>query len=229
MKQCGQMWIREDDPFMGRYFEETGDKFEINHLEAALAHCTEMRTALDVGAHYGSWSRYMARKFRRVFAFEPIPTTFECCQQNVRDFANVSLKQAAVGDRSGKVSVGVGKMYSHPGMETIIDVDRGDTDLVTIDSLNLTDVDLIKVDVEGFELQVLKGAAETLARCQPVVIFEENVRGLLEHGTPNGLCGAFLKRMGARQIKKIGKDHIYSWHSPNWFRTALSKVAAKLV
>lgn len=210
MKRSGQMWIRDDDPFMDQYFDKTGDKFEIDHLDAALKFCASKRTAIDVGAHYGSWSRYLSRQFGQVFSFEPIPATFECCKENLSGFENVTLEKAAVGDRIGQVSVGIGKMYNHPGMETIVAFE-GDTKMITLDSLGLTEVDFIKIDVEGFELSVLKGAADLLVRDKPIIVFEENVRGPLEHNIPNGACGAFLKSLGARLLDVKNKDFIYGW------------------
>lgn len=210
MKRSGAMWIREEDAFMGRFFQATGDQFEIDHLNAALRHCRGRRMALDIGAHYGSWSRYMARQFDRVLSFEPVRATYECCRLNVAEFDNVTLTHQAVGDRAGMVSVAPGKMYTHPGMETIVDF-AGDTPMVRIDDLELNAVDFIKIDVEGFERHVLEGARETLARCRPVIIFEENLRGPLEHGVPNGECAALLEGLGARLLEVKNKDFIFGW------------------
>lgn len=210
MKRCGEMWIRDEDKFMGRHFEATGDRFEIDHLDIAVSFCRAARTALDIGAHYGSWSRYMARHFQRVFSFEPVQATFECCQMNVSGFDNVTLEHQAVGDRRGRVHVGPGKMYEHPGMETIVSFD-GDVEMIRVDDLALSDVDLIKIDVEGFELHVLHGAADTLRKCRPVVIFEENIRGPLEHNVANGECALLLERMGAKLLSVQNKDFIFGW------------------
>lgn len=235
MKRAGKMWIRDDDTFMGPIFEETGDKFEIDHLNAALEFVHRKRTAIDIGAHYGSWSRYLSREFRRVYSFEPMPETIACCEKNLAGFRNVVLERAAVGDRTGSVSVGVGKMYSHPGMETIVSFE-GDTKMVSIDSLNLSNVDFIKIDVEGFELGVLKGARNTLLRDKPVVLFEENVRGPLEHNIENGECGKFLVSLGATKLAVRNKDFIYGWKSEEkeassemqdkpWWKRLLAKIS----
>jgi FkbM family methyltransferase len=210
LKRSGSMWIRAEDAFMPTYFEATGDRFEIEHLDAALGFCREWRVALDVGAHYGSWTRHMARRFVRVVAFEPIAETFACLRLNTAGLPNVEARRAAVGSEPGLVSVGQGKMYSHPGMETITAM-GGEVELVTIDSLSLDALDLLKIDVEGYELFVLQGAQDTLRRCRPVVVFEENIRGPLEHGVENGVCGAYLAALGAREVQVVNKDHIFAW------------------
>lgn len=210
MRRSGNMWIRDDDNFIDRHFSVTGDKFEIDHLDAALAFMNTYRTAIDVGAHYGSWSRYLARRFSRVISFEPVAETYACCQKNTQDFANIELHNKAVGDKTGRVAIGAGKFFVHPGMETITGF-GGDIELVTIDSLNIDDLDFIKVDVEGFELQVLQGARRTLSRCKPIVLFEENSRGPLEHGTPNGSCANYLKTLGAELLQVKNNDFVFGW------------------
>lgn len=210
MKRSGEMWIRDEDTFMGAYFDATGDKFEIDHLEVALSYCRNTRTALDVGAHYGSWSRHMSRRFDKVFSFEPVRATFECCEKNLASFDNVVLNHQAVGDRHGHVSVAPGKMYEHPGMETVIGFD-GDVEMIRIDDLNLPDVDLFKIDVEGFEYHVFRGAINTLLSCKPIVIFEENIRGPLEHDVANGTCALMLESLGARLLSVQNKDFIFGW------------------
>jgi FkbM family methyltransferase len=210
MKRSGDMWIRDEDQFMGQFFGATGDRYDIDHLNIALSHCTQMRTGLDIGANYGSWSRYMAPRFERVLSFEPVQASFDCCSENLTGFDNVTLKKQAVGRNAGRVSVAPGKMYDHPGMETVVSR-HGDIEMICIDDLHLTDVDFMKIDVEGYELYVLLGATETLRACKPIVIFEENIRGPLEHGVANGDCAMMLEAEGARLLSVHKKDFIFGW------------------
>ena len=210
MKKAGDMWILDSDPFIGAYFSKSGDQFEIDHLNQALIFVKNFRCAIDGGAHYGSWSRYLAKKFNRVISFEPNLKTFECAKLNLIHLPNVDLRQEAIGERIDKVLVGRGKMYSHPGMETIIGI--GDIPLVTIDSLNLDCLDFLKLDLEGYEYHALSGAVDTLVRYKPIVIFEENVRGKLEHNIEMGRCGNLLNSLGAKFLKRMGSDYVYGWN-----------------
>ncbi len=209
MKRSGLMWIRDEDEFMGSFFESSGDRFEIDHLEKALEHVSGRRYALDVGAHYGSWTRYLARDFDRVMAFEPVAETFACLKLNVEGLDNVEIRNQAVGQEPGAVSVSVGKMYTHPGMETV--VGGGDTEMVRIDDLELDHLDFLKIDVEGYELFVLKGAERTLVKHRPTIILEENIRGPLEHAVENGECGKYLASLGAELVGVENKDLIFAW------------------
>ena len=212
MKRSGMMWIRDEDEFIGKFFEPTGDRFEIEHLDTALSYVAARRCALDVGAHYGSWTRHLARSFDRVMAFEPVPQTFDCLRRNVGDFANVDVHNAAIGQVPGFVSVSVGKMYAHPGMETVIG--GGDTIMLRIDDLGLRHLDFLKVDVEGYELFVLKGAEQMLIEHKPVILLEENIRGPLEHNVQNGECEKYLRSLGARRVATVNKDLIFAWPTP---------------
>jgi len=210
IKRSGCMWVRAEDTFMPRYFDVTGDAFEIDHLTVALSHCFGRGIALDVGAHYGSWTRHLSRQFAQVYAYEPVPETFACLAENTRDFPNVQIFQQAVGEMNQCVSVGRGKLYQHPGTETVTG-SSGDIEMVRIDDLGLPLVDFLKIDVEGYELHVLRGAEQTLRRDKPVVIFEENNRGLLEHNIENGTCASFLNGLGAKQVCVLNKDFVFKW------------------
>lgn len=203
------MWIRDEDPFIGKYFEQTGDKFEIEHLTEALKFAKDFSIAIDGGGHYGSWTRYLAKHFQQVHTFEPVAETFNCLEKNTEGLNNVALYQQALGAFPGSVTVAPGKMYSHPGMETIIGT--GSTPLITIDSLQLPSLGFLKLDIEGYELFALQGATRTLRHYKPIVILEENIRGQLEHGVPEGACKQFLETLGAKLTLKIGMDYIFTW------------------
>lgn len=215
MRKVGQMWILDDDEFFAKRFAQTGDKFDYAYLEYALTLVKNWGTALDCGGHYGSWTRPMAAKFKHVHTFEPRDDLFECLVKNTEHLSNVTRYKQAVGERMGSVTVATPERYKtmptqgNSGLATILG--EGNTPLVTIDSLNLTDVGFIKIDTEGYELHVLEGARETLLRCKPVVIFEENSR-LDDHKIKRGECGKYLVSLGAK-LNRIfpGENHIYTW------------------
>lgn len=74
--------------------------------------------------------------------------------------------------------------------------------ITTLDSYNLPRIDLLKIDVEGYEIHVLKGAEETLLRCKPVVIFEEK-NDIYEPRM-------FIESLGFIFQEKVGSECIYS-------------------
>lgn len=214
MIKAGKMWVNEGDDFFIRAFTRTGNRYEYQHISKAMNEVKQFGTFIDVGAHYGSWTIHMAPRFKRVLAFEPMQSNYEVLLANTEQFNNVEKINKAVGEREGKVEVGLGKVQpkvvgSNTGIFTVIG--EGETPMVTIDGLELDDVGLIKVDVEGYELRVFEGAAETIKRCKPFIVFEENIRGKLEHDIELGACGEFLESLGATYITKMGDNVFYKF------------------
>ena len=203
------MWILDDDPVFQKEFEASGDQFDVGSLDMAFRHIKSWRTAIDGGAHYGTWTRCFGDRFQRVLAFEPRTDLFECLTKNVDGYSTVEINNAALGKELGSVTVGRGPSYHNTGTAQV--TGPGLTPLLTIDSLNLTDVDFIKLDVEGYELYALQGAHQTLLRDKPVVHLEDKGHSA-DFGIPRGSAGKFLEKLGAKLVDSYrGRDFVYSW------------------
>lgn len=162
----------------GFYFPSAVDEDQLHKwltlaadVDKALPHVRRRGIAIDGGAHVGLWSSRLAQHFQWVFAFEPMPDNFACLQRNVP--SKVVTVNAALGDREQLVSFAVEKYsVSHH-------IHRGETGkqlvsaaMTTIDEFELDDVAFLKLDVEGCELAALQGAANTIARCRPLLHVE---------------------------------------------------------
>jgi FkbM family methyltransferase len=149
----------------------------------------------DVGANQGLYALWFARvaSHGHVYAFEPDPKLFECLEWNVRNnrLKNVSVIRAAASNRSGTVAFAANKLNRGDNRVT---KDRGlaseQVQAVTIDEM-LADsrLDLLKIDVQGFEIEVLLGARKTLGNNQDLtIVFEFWPYGLRQIGhQPNEL------------------------------------------
>lgn len=132
--------------------------------------------AIDLGAHIGihtiTMSRYVGPN-GLVVSFEPQWKIFREQFYNLRlndTFHNVILLPFAVGDVEQAAEMSV-RQPTNEGHTSI--GEGGDpTYMITLDSLNLNDVSFIKMDVESYELNILKGAVETILRNKPVIVFE---------------------------------------------------------
>jgi FkbM family methyltransferase len=140
---------------------------------------------LDVGANIGCTSLLFSQFARQVFSFEPSPTTFRLLQKNLdaADAGNVVAANVGLGksegcfeltfsadNRSGGfVSNRMSASAGHQVEE--IRITSGDAYLreACIDQ-----VDFIKIDVEGFERNVIEGLSGTIERCKPIVVLELN-------------------------------------------------------
>lgn len=186
--------------------------WQIEPFKVALEHCKNFRTAIDGGAHIGTWSLEMAKYFRHVWAFEPANDTYEALMQNIdgKGLPITALNQA-LGKEMGVVSMAwrdKDKKRSHTGARYITE---GEGVIRTfIDDLAIADVDFIKLDLEGGETDALKGAIETLNRCRPVIVFED--KGFNKRfGYPEDSTRTFLADLGAREIKKCGINRVWGW------------------
>ena len=122
-------------------------------LEKLITHCKskdiKFNHILDIGAWVGTWTMAMNEFCGRVIAFEPDPVHYECLVKNCPE--DVETHQLAVGSEEKMISLSEDNFTQAKRV-----VGDGAIPMVTIDSLGLDDVDLIKIDVEGFELEVLR-------------------------------------------------------------------------
>lgn len=163
------------------------------------------RVAVDVGAHVGLWSREMAKIFGRVHAFEPVAELRECFRLNV-PMEKVTLYECALGDRPGAASVAYDPARS--GETGLIEGD--DVEVRRLDDFGLEDVDLIKIDVEGYEPFVVEGATETIRRCRPVVVVEQKGHGS-RWGFERYAATRMLMDLGMLPREVVVDDFIMVW------------------
>ena len=136
------------------------------------------RIAVDVGANKGVYTRVLAGIASHVHAFEPNPKAFRWLNRALPD--NVTVHPLALSDRVGDGRLYVpkkGRGYSNQmasmkdekanAPHGVIPVQTG-----TLDSCALTNLGFIKIDVEGYELEVLAGAQGTIKRCHPTLLIE---------------------------------------------------------
>jgi len=169
---------------------------------AAMELCKQHRTAVDVGAHVGLWSFNLARAFNHVHAFEPVQAHRECFETNTAELGNITLYACALGDRAGRV-----KIRTEPTSSGDSRVDGvGDIPMHTLDRMQLENVDLVKIDCEGFELFVLRGAEELLARQKPVVVVEQKPGHAQKFGLGERDAVAYLESLGYRCAKEMAGD-----------------------
>jgi FkbM family methyltransferase len=172
----------------------TRNYYECDILQALDAELPQSGVFLDVGANIGNHAIYWAtRGARIVHAFEPVRSTFELLQRNVSE-NNLSEKIVChnldLGDSKG--SADIAKYTSENiGGTQIVEVENGAILVDTIDNLasSLGRVDFVKIDSEGFEVKILRGASETIAQHKPIIfveIFPKNKKGVFAFMNSHG-------------------------------------------
>jgi FkbM family methyltransferase len=154
------------------------------------------RRAVDVGAHYGIYTFRLARLFGRVEAFEPQPTCADVIAARAHPRVHVHRTALSSADRGTRVYVPLVAGHAQRARATLSSPAGPSTSITTsasrLDGEGYADLDFMKIDVEGHELDVLGGARETIRRCQPLLLVEVERRHL-----PDGGAELVFERLGA--------------------------------
>lgn len=184
---------------------------------------------LDIGANIGNHSVYFADRFARVIAIEPNPAFCLAIRATLalNKLTNVVLLECGLGaqagtlayQQAGRQNLGASRFLTAPGDSPAsaeyphLEIKVGDD---VVESLNLPPLGLIKIDVEGLELAVLRGLRRTLTSQDPVVMFEAHPE---------------VDRIGAEAtlafLRKLGYVHLYSCERPRISRRS-SKIKRAL-
>lgn len=198
-----QKKINKKDPtWDGRVMYQ---RHKYQHVVGYVPHERRL-TAVDVGSHVGWWTHHMMPNFREVVCFEPLEVNRECWAANIIPAkASTTLHHCALGAYAMEVEMtwpdGV------TGQARIIDDDGGDGFKVrTLDSFNLEDVGLIKIDVEGYESEVIAGALETIEKWHPVFCIENKGHDVTHYDKPRGAALHMLYDLGYINRKNLWGD-----------------------
>lgn len=139
-------------------------------------------TVVDAGAmigdHTATYADWVGEE-GRVIAFEPNPEAFGCLSHNVQSMSSVELNRAGLSDTPSWVAMCISE---NSGASHLVDCE-GPVRVVDLDHFNLTRLDFMKMDIEGFETRALRGARETIARLKPVLLIEVNEGALIRAGS----------------------------------------------
>lgn len=128
------------------------------------------RRCIDAGANYGYLSVGFSRYFDKVEAFEIASNVRSHLKVNTNSFNNIKVHDKGLYSKDTEVEF---KNYPSSGTSRIVQSQGSSVEKVTtLDSFNFNDVDLIKIDVEGSEDELIKGAENTIEKYLPVIAVE---------------------------------------------------------
>ena len=180
------------------------EEYQNWELQTAISHCAKLRIAVDIGAHVGITSFRLSQSFEHVHAYEVNTKLLPSLVYNLdmKKVYNVTTHPVGLGDTEKDVDI----IETHKSFSTHIDPNatKGKYKVKTLDSFNLQNVDFIKIDAEGYEPLIAKGAIETLQRCKPIILYERKDHPA-RYGFERESIRSVLMDIGYRMVRKLGK------------------------
>lgn len=167
-------WIKGDQ----NCFNSVIEHWNTHHSKIYFKHIKKYGTAVTGGTNCGMYARFYAKRFKYVYAFEPEPVAFTCMVNN-NPYDHVIKLNCAIGHGNG--IVGLYRVNQEdPGTDQLnigMNILQPPSEqfripMLSIDSLNLMECDLISLDVEGFEQHAMEGAKNTIKEYKPTIIAE---------------------------------------------------------
>ena len=179
-KTCrhGKMEFLPNDVYIGRAFDLYGEHSELE-VQFLLSLIDSSSVVVDVGANIGALTMPLAQKAARVLAFEPQSTLKTILETNleVNDLSNVEVLSVGLGATQATATLPTldyGARNNFGGVSLTNALEGVSVAVETLDSFDLAECSLIKVDVEGMEAVVIEGAQNTLRRCKPLLYVEND-------------------------------------------------------
>jgi FkbM family methyltransferase len=209
-------WLPKEDEYFEKYFSFT-PKYENRSIYQfhQLNKCFEILkdkkdSAIDIGAHCGFWSFYLCGNFKKVFAFEPIEIFAKCFKKNV-PHKNVNLFNVALGNENGHISMDINIINSGGTKVSKILNQKNKIKITKLDDYNFTNIDFIKIDVEGYEKKVILGAEQTILKNRPIIIIEQKGTYSKYYDEKRFDALDLLKKFGMKINERVVDDFILSW------------------
>ena len=203
IEKVNGFWVPSNDIHLGDWKAGkpfTQNKCLLQFQKYCKKHNVKFNHVLDIGAWVGTWSMAMNEYCGRVVAFEPESLHYECLVKNVSE--DIETHQLAVGAEEKMISLSQDDFTQSKRV-----LGEGTIPMVTIDSLQLDDVDMIKIDVEGYEMEVLKGASKTLEHVQYLMIELNN--NTKKYGSSNIDVEKHIGSLGFKAMMDSWPDKVF--------------------
>src|SRR5215467_1853730 len=172
--------------------------------------------AVDVGANFGIYTSVLARGVGpggRVWALEPASSTLECLAETIalNSFSQVDAVRIALSDRAGTARLGIDRNSELNSLTVRAGQPTEEVPLATLDGFaaaaGAANIDFLKLDAEGEELNILAAGQDFMHRESPLVMFEVKVG--TEH---NPELAAAFRKLGYGIYRLIGPDRLLVPH-----------------
>jgi FkbM family methyltransferase len=209
-KRDGWWWPKSDNacwPYLNREKEKYLPKKVFEYVD-------NFRNVVQAGGNCGFYLKYYAMAFENVYTFEPNHLNFYCLNLNITE-KNVYKFQSCLGNNDKPVSLDIEKHSNKNGEVNIggfniLKDAVGSIPVLKIDDLSLENVDLIHLDIEGYEGIAISGAVETIKRCKPTIALELRNHGKQYNWTDKRIED-LVRSLGYKIITKVSHDTIFKY------------------
>lgn len=211
-------WIPDCEEHYLQRHRRTGkfyyEDYQGEKLQAALKYVKKFNVAVDAGANVGFLSLQMAEAgFKKIYAFEPAQDCFKCLELNTKNHKEkIYLYKVALGESLANIYIDL-VPTNNTGNRQINRQEKGDEiQQLPLDELDLQDCNFLKLDVQGYELFVIKGARYTIEKFHPVILIEIEEKSKLPDtfGIDPRDSLRYLLKMGYNIRERHGVDFVLS-------------------
>jgi len=168
------------------------------------------RFAVEIGGHVGLWAVDICNNFDFVEIFEPVEEFRKCLHRNLKDrnIDNYKIQPFALGSKEQQTHIDIdpensGNTHINHNSKTVVDVKK-------LDNFNYDHVDFIKIDTEGYEYFVLKGAEKTIKKHKPTIVVEIKDKHLERFNSSSKEIHKFLKGLNYTLDNVVNSEYIYT-------------------
>ena len=217
MKKIGNWWIDGKSKIVSNMIF-TEEFTCLPTLDKVFSYIKKFDSAIDIGTWIGDSTVPISKQFKNVIGFEANPDIFLCCLENLKDrnIINCSVRNIAVSNTISEKDFFNGKSTFSGWVSdrTSFDISTHNhikVKTVTLDSLNLKDIDFVKIDVDSHEGYLIEGAQNFLKENSPVILIEnkpnsQKARQLADMPDPFKI----LTSLGYTLVEKVSKhDYIF--------------------
>jgi FkbM family methyltransferase len=206
LQRVHDYFLPEDEAHFQEYLADGEyQSFQRNAgVEVCRALGSPFRYAIDIGANVGLWAKPLAAVFKKVICFEALPSNFECLEKNMEGLS-CELFPYGLSDEEGEQVLWEPADRRNCGAPSFCDMGADAlphlVPVKRLDDFAFSDIDFVKIDVQGWELKVLQGAEQTLRRQQPVI--------LCENHPEQEAIRTFLAGLSYARILRVQKEEIF--------------------
>ena len=209
MKFIKGWYLPDSDTHFEHYIKD--GSYQTIHRETILRYIKmkkpELKNCIDIGSHIGFWSKDFTNTFKHTYAFDPIPQVRECYVKNITN-TNYTLYPYGLGREQKNVLV----FYDPELTGNTHASDRGNIDIEirTLDSFNLEDIDYIKIDAEGYEIEALIGARKLIEKCKPFIHIEAKKKVMVKQNITMKDIEDYFESINYKQVLSVKSELLYT-------------------